>query len=131
MPRKREPDIYSHISRRARSIPVDSQYAAPVAGIWTTVLSSQASRVTEVAATTNPPAPKLSPFHQLLIQLEYAGRRGEVRDGRTVRAPLPERNCLWVWIASQMQKQGYPDIRASDVQMALQSPLIMQAKFKE
>lgn len=129
MPRK-SPDTYSRISRRARSIPVDSQYAAPVAGIWTTVLSSQASRVTEVAATTNPPAPKLSPFHQLLIQLEYAGRRGEVRDGRTVRAPLPERNCLWVWIASQMQKQGYPDIRASDVQMELQSPLIMQAKLR-
>ena len=129
MPRKSNPDTYSRLSRRARSIPVDSQYDTPVTGLWTTVLSSQAVRVTEVAATTNPPAPKLSPFHQLLIELEYAGRRGEVRDGRTIRAPLPERNCLWVWIASQLQKRGYPDVRASDVQMALNSPLIVQAKL--
>lgn len=131
MPRKPEPDTYSRLSRRTRSIPVDSQYDLPAAGLWTTVLSSQASRVTEVAATTTPKVPALTPFHQLLIELEYAGRRGEVRDGRTIRAPLPERNCLWVWIASEMQKRGYPDVRASDVQTALNSPLIIQAKLGE
>lgn len=127
MPRKSNSDTYSRLSRRARAIPVDSQYAAPVAGIWTTVLSSQASRVTEVAAC-NTPQINIQPMHCLMLALEREGMRGQVDSaGKTVK--IGRRGmALYIWIASQMQKRGYPDMDFSTVQRELNGAFLTEAR---